>query len=160
MRKAIYAGTFDPVTNGHLDVIKRACNIFDTVVVTIANNPNKKTLFSVEERIRLIRENISPGDSVEFTSFEGLVVDFAKKIGAVALIRGLRAVSDFDFEFQMTQMNRRLDSELETIFLMPTQRYFFTSSGLVKEVARYTDNLAELAPPNVIKALKKHYGRD
>lgn len=160
MRKAIYAGTFDPVTNGHLDVIKRACHIFDKIVVTIANNPHKKTLFSLEERMKLIQENLSPDDPIELASFDGLVVDFAKKIGAIALIRGLRAVSDFDFEFQMTQMNRRLDSDIETIFLMPTQKYFFTSSGLVKEVSRYTDKANDLTPPNVTKALKKHFGRD
>ena len=155
---AIYPGTFDPVTNGHLDVIERAGRIFDSLVVAVAaENGQKRLLFSVQERLGLIRENIVVSDRLQLMSFSGLLVDFANQIGARVLIRGLRAVSDFEFEFEMTQMNRLLDARLETVFLMPTQDYFFTRSGLVKQVAEHTSDLgriANLIPSNVMRALE------
>lgn len=159
MRLALYPGTFDPVTNGHLDILQRACKIFDKVVVAVAPNPNKKPLFTLEERVAFFVENLH-GLNVEVTPFNGLVVDFARKTGAIALIRGLRAVSDFEFEFQMTQMNRDLDPGVETIFLMPSARYFFTSSTLVKQVGYYeADRVSKFVPPNVAEALKQRYLR-
>ncbi len=158
MRTAIYPGTFDPITNGHLDVIERACNIFDQVIVAVAENKGKNPLFSAEERVALIRENLSENDQVEVLAFDGLIVDLAVKHEAVALIRGLRAVSDFEYEFQMAQMNRHLDEKIETIFLMPNEEYFFTSSHLVKQVFKYTDREKRLIPANVHAALSNKFG--
>jgi pantetheine-phosphate adenylyltransferase len=157
MAKAIYPGTFDPVTRGHLDVLCRATRLFDEVVVAVATNPNKGPLFSLEERLSLIEENIRGQARVSVKPFSGLVVDFAKEEGAVALIRGLRAVSDFEHEFQMAQMNRNLDESLETIFLMPGARHFYTSSSLVKQVARYGDRDTGLVPDNVRLALVRRF---
>lgn len=155
MRIALYPGTFDPVTNGHLDVIERACHIFDKVVVGIAANQEKGPLFSEEERVTLLRENLLHNSKVEVTLFDSLTVEYARKLGAVALVRGIRAVSDFEFEFQITQMNRHLDKSLETIFLMPNEEYFFISSRLIKQVAAYGGDISALAPPNVVRALKE-----
>lgn len=158
MGKAIYPGTFDPITNGHLDILRRACRIFDEVVVVVAPNALKKPLFSVEERIRFIVENVHDLN-VQVTQYDGLIVDFAHSIEAHALIRGLRAVSDFEFEFQMTQMNRDLDPDIETIFLMPGARYFFTSSTLMKQVSFYNpERVAKFVPLNVAAALKRTFG--
>lgn len=153
MKKAIYPGTFDPFTYGHFDVLTRAARIFEHVYIAVTDNQSKSPIFSVKERLDLIRENIGHLNNVSVVSFRGLVVDFAREIGAKALIRGLRAVSDFDYEFQMAQMNRHLDECLETIFLMPNEKYFFTSSSLVKQVSLYTDRDTGLVPPNVYKAL-------
>lgn len=160
MAIAIYPGTFDPVTNGHLDILRRACQIFDKVIVGVAPNANKHPLFTTEERMDLIATNV--GDwNVEILLFEGLVVDFARTTGAHVLIRGLRAVSDFEFEFQMTQMNRDLDPEVETIFLMPGARYFFTSSTLMKQVSFYDpERIAKFVPLNVAAALKRKFDHD
>ena len=133
-RSAIYPGTFDPVTNGHLDVLRRASVLFDEVVVAVAQNAGKTPMFDSETRVRLIQENIGELKNVRVCYSDGLTVDFAKSLGAVAIIRGLRAVSDFEFEFQMAQMNRFLDSEIETIFLMPSHKYFYTSSTIIKQV--------------------------
>jgi pantetheine-phosphate adenylyltransferase len=155
MKTAIYPGTFDPVTNGHLDVLERACGICSKVIIAIAEMNAKQTLFTVEERIQLIKENLPTQKNVSVTSFNCLLVDFAVEIGAEVIIRGLRAVSDFDFEFQMTQMNRHFNPDIETIFLMPTQEYFFTSSSLIKDVAGYSEKIGKFVPPNVAKALKK-----
>lgn len=156
MKKAIYPGTFDPVTNGHIDVLERACRLFDHVTVIVANNQAKGPLFSLEERIPLFADAITHIPNADVMPMKGkLTVDFARDLGAVAIIRGLRAVSDFEFEFQMAQMNRKLDEEVETIFLMPNEEYFFTSSNLVKHVARYElDRIASLMPSNVFEALK------
>lgn len=157
MRRALYPGTFDPVTNGHLDILRRACRLFDEIIVAVAPNRAKGPMFSIEQRVALIEENVG-NLNVRVVTFQGLVVDFARKMEAVALIRGLRAVSDFEFEFQMTQMNRDLASDVETIFLMPSGRYFFTSSTLMKQVSYYdVDRVGEFIPPNVAKALKAHY---
>jgi len=157
MAKAIYPGTFDPVTKGHLDVLDRASRLFDKVVVGVAANATKGPLFSLEERLALIEENVSGNPQLSVKPFSGLVVDFAREEGAVALIRGLRAVSDFEHEFQMAQMNRNLDDALETIFLMPGARHFYTSSSLVKQVARYGDRDTGLVPDNVRRALVKRF---
>ena len=157
MKTAIYPGSFDPITNGHLDVIGRARNIFDKVIIAVANNPVKKPLFTNSERVGLIKENVNDLPGTEVMAFDGLIVDLAKQLDAVALIRGLRAISDFEHEFQMAQMNRHLDDMIETIFLMPNERYFFTSSSLVKQVFRFTDREKHLVPVNVQAALSKKF---
>ncbi len=157
MANAIYPGTFDPVTSGHLDILHRACHIFDHVTVGVAHNKLKKPLFSVQERVDFIASNLNE-PNLSVTSFDGLVVDFARAQNASVLIRGLRAVSDFEFEFQMTQMNRDLDPEIETIFLMPSARYFFTSSTLMKQVSFYDpERIEKFVPLNVAAALKRKF---
>ncbi|MGF1483218.1 MAG: pantetheine-phosphate adenylyltransferase [Opitutales bacterium] len=153
-RLALYPGTFDPVTLGHLDVIERATKLFDRVIVALATNASKQPLFSLEERRELVEANLGRWPSVSVAALEGLTVDFAREMGAVALIRGLRAVSDFEYEFQMAQMNRHLDDSIETIFLMPNQEYFYTSSNLIKQIATITqERLRAFVPPNVLEAL-------
>jgi pantetheine-phosphate adenylyltransferase len=160
MAIAVYPGTFDPVTNGHLDILHRAAHIFDRVIVGVAPNLAKKPLFTVEERIELIEQNLTDPNIV-VTLFEGLVVDFARAQNATVLIRGLRAVSDFEFEFQMTQMNRDLDPGIETIFLMPSASYFFTSSTLMKQVSLYDpERIEKFVPLNVAAALKRKFNHD
>ena len=160
MAIAVYPGTFDPVTNGHLDILHRAAHIFERVIVGVAPNAQKQPLFSVEERMEFIRQNLEDTNIV-VTTFEGLVVDFARRQGASALVRGLRAVSDFEFEFQMTQMNRDLDPGIETIFLMPSARYFFTSSTLMKQVSYYDpERISKFVPLNVAAALKRKFNHD
>ncbi len=138
------------MTNGHLDVVKRAAHIFDKVIVAVAHNDRKKPLLDLDERVALIEENIRSIPNATVSAFNGLTVDFAKNVGAVAVIRGLRAVSDFEYEFQMAQMNRQLDGDIETIFLMPNQEYFYTSSQLIKLVSTYTtDRIKQFVPDNV-----------
>jgi pantetheine-phosphate adenylyltransferase len=153
MRRAIYAGSFDPVTNGHLDVLGRAAKVFDEVIFAVAYNAEKRGLFTPDERMALLRESAVEWKNVRVTRFEGLLVDYARREGAVALIRGLRAVSDFEFEFQMALMNRRLAPELETLFLMPREDYSYVSSRLVKEVAMLGGDVSSLVPAVVAKAL-------
>ena len=157
MKKAIYPGSFDPITNGHIDVIHRAQNLFDSIVIAVAKNPNKKPLFSVEERVQLIEENFQDAPNVAVIAFDGLIVDLAKDQKAIALIRGLRAASDFEYEFQMAQMNRHLNDQIETVFLMPNEKYFFTSSNLIKQVFEFTDRERLLIPKNVHTALVNYY---
>ena len=155
MSTAIYPGTFDPVTNGHLDVLKRAAKMFSQVIVAVsADNSEKKTAFDCSTRVRLLIENIKDYTNVEVEPFNGLLVDYAKHRGAGVVVRGLRAVSDFEYEFQMAQMNRYLDSELETIFLMPNEKYFYTSSSLIKQVHLYGNRVTKLVPDNVCAALR------
>ena len=153
MNIAIYPRSFDPITNGHLDVVNRARRIFDKVVIAVARKASKNACFSPEERVRLIEENIVDRPNLSVVAFDGLIVDLAIEMKAVALIRGMRAVSDFEHEFQMAQMNRHLDERVETIFLMPNEKYFFTSSTLVKQVHTFTDRKTNLVPENVYEAL-------
>ena len=153
MRHCIYPGTFDPITYGHLDVLSRAARLFDEVTMAIAHNPGKGPLFSAEQRIEMIRPNIVQFPNVKLTTFTGLLVEYAVEQKAVAIIRGLRALSDFEFEFNMALMNRHLDPGIETIFVMPNESYSYTSSNLVKQVARYGGDVSHFVPANVARAL-------
>ena len=157
MPRAVYPGSFDPVTNGHLDVIERAARLFDEVLVAIAHNEAKSGLFSFDERIALLKENVSRFDNVRVTQFDGLLVDFARAQDVHVVIRGLRAVSDFEFEFQMALMNRKLDPGVETMFLMPKEEYTYLSSRLVKEIARLGGSVGAFVPDSVAKALREKY---
>jgi pantetheine-phosphate adenylyltransferase len=152
---AIYPGTFDPITKGHLDIIKRAISIFDEVIVAVAKNPSKKVLFSYLERLKMVKEIVKKIEKVKVEGLEGLVVNFAKEKKAKVIIRGLRMVSDFEYEFQMALTNRNLDPQIETIFLMPHPRYSYISSRLIKEAAFLGADLEEFLPKYVIKILKK-----
>ena len=157
MKTALYPGTFDPITNGHLDVLERACRIFDHVIVAIADNHLKQPLFSLEERCAFVEANRPEPHKTSVRPFQSLTVEFARSVGAVATIRGLRAVSDFEYEFQMAQINRFLDSGIETIFLMPSEKHFFLSSGMVREISRFSDKAKHFVPPDVHKALQKKF---
>jgi pantetheine-phosphate adenylyltransferase len=157
MRRAIYPGSFDPVTNGHLDVIERAQKLFDEVVVAVAHNDEKQPLFSLDDRLDLLRKTAGKIDRVRIAEFEGLLVEFARKEKAGAVIRGLRAVSDFEFEFQMALMNRKLNPGIETIFLMPKEEYTYLSSRIVKEIARLGGDVSGFVPACVARALKTKF---
>ena len=154
MRTVIYPGSFDPFTNGHLDVVERAAKLFDRVIVAVAQNTDKHTLFTQAERKRQIATVLDDLPNVEVTEFKGLLVDFAKAQKAQAIIRGLRAVSDFEFEFQLALMNRKLEEEIETIFMMPREAYTFLSSKLVKEIAQLGGDVNAFVPANVEQALQ------
>jgi pantetheine-phosphate adenylyltransferase len=153
-RIAIYPGSFDPMTNGHLDVIQRSLALFDRLVIAVASNVRKQPLFTVDERIALLREVLGDDPRVEIDTFEGLLVDYARRKGAVALVRGLRAVADFEYEFEMASMNRRLAPNVETVFLMTHENYFYVSSHLVKEVASLGGAFEPFVPPAVAARLK------
>lgn len=153
--KAIYPGTFDPVTNGHFDLIERAAKLFSHVVVAVASNPNKKPLFTLEERVSMLKELTGSIDNVEVVGFTGLLADYADEQGAHILIRGLRAVSDFEYEFQLANMNRRLNPTLESVFLTPAEENAFISSTLVKEVALHRGKVSEFCHPSVEAALRE-----
>lgn len=157
MRSAVCPGTFDPVTNGHLDIISRGLSIFDKVIVAVAVNPKKQPLFGIEERLRFIRESIKGLADVEVASFDGLLVDYVKSKGGIAIIRGLRAISDFEYELQMALMNRRLDMNIETVFMMPSEEYSFLTSTIVKEAAMFGGSVKGLVPEAVEAALKEKF---
>ena len=154
-RVAVFPGSFDPLTNGHVDIIERGCAIFDRVIVAVLINADKTPLFSVDERVSIIREVCQNQPGVDVDTFDGLLVDYARRQGATALIRGLRAVSDFEYEFQMALMNRRLNHDLETVFLMPAEQYTYTSSRLIKEVFRLGGAVSGLVPPVVEQRLRQ-----
>ena len=153
MRSAIYPGSFDPLTNGHLDVIQRATKLFDRIIVAVAKNESKNPLFDLEERLELVRKTIRHLSNVEADSFDCLLVEYVEKRGAHAVIRGLRAVSDFEFEFQLALMNRKLNERIETIFMMPKDTYTFLSSRIVKEIARLGGDVSPFVPAHVRTAL-------
>ena len=159
MKRAIYPGSFDPVTNGHLDVIERARKLFDEVIVAVAHNDEKQALFSLEERLELLKTSIGNIDNVRIAQFDGLLVEFAAAQRARAVVRGLRAVSDFEFEFQMALMNRKLNSDVETIFLMPKEEYTYLSSRSIKEIARLGGDVSSFVPEVVAKALGNKFKR-
>lgn len=156
-RIAVVPGSFDPLTNGHLDIIKRAARVFGDVRVAVMNNSSKNSLFTVDERVALIEEVTAVFPNVRVDSSSGLLVDYAKSIGASAIIRGLRAVSDFEYEMQITSMNRYLDESIETFFIMTNNQYSFLSSSMVKEAAKYGGSITGLVPIQVEKALKTKY---
>ncbi len=153
MTGAMYPGTFDPITNGHYDLVRRAADIFDRVVVAIAANPNKAPLFSLDERVALAREVLSGIPNTEITGYSGLTVDFARQHGLRVVVRGLRAVSDFEFEFQLATMSRHLSDQVDYVFLTPTEQFNFISSTLVREIASLGGNVAQFVHPSVAKAL-------
>ena len=157
---AVYPGSFDPVTLGHLDILSRATLIFDRVVIAVLENPGKEPLFTAEERVELIRRSIGEDPRVEVDTFSGLTVDYARRVGATAIVRGLRAVSDFENEFQMALMNRRLAPQVHTVFLMTAFSNVFVSSSLIKEVCRYGGGIEEFVPPPVAAAMRRRFGQD
>jgi pantetheine-phosphate adenylyltransferase len=154
---AVYPGTFDPITNGHIDLIQRTLKIFNEVIVAVAPSQRKEPLFTIEKRIALIQQAVADLNGVRAETFEGLLVEYAHKKASVAIIRGLRAVSDFEYELQMALMNRRLDADIETVFMMPSEEYTFLSSTMVKEVAFLGGEVKGLVPDVVAKALKEKF---
>lgn len=160
MRIAVYPGGFDPVTNGHLDLITRMTHLFDRVVVAVVRGRDKGSLFTTEERVELVREAVSHLPSVEVESFDGLMVEFATRKGAVAVVRGIRAISDFESEFDQALMNRKMAPHLESVYLMANQENLFISATRIREVSRLGYDVADLVPPNVRTALRAKYGQD
>ena len=162
MKRAIYPGTFDPITNGHLDILDRAIKLFDEIIITIAVNPGKKPLFSLQERKNLIKKALTSHHdkaAVKIEGFDGLLVNFAMEKQASAIIRGLRAVSDFEYEFQMALMNRRLSEGISTVFMMPHEKYTYLNSTIVKEVARLGGDISNFVPPAIEQALLQKFNR-
>jgi pantetheine-phosphate adenylyltransferase len=155
MRTVIYPGSFDPFTNGHLDIVHRAAKLFDHVIVAVAKNEGKGPLFSLDERLALVRDSVKDQANVTADTFEGLLVDYVEQRGGQAVIRGLRAVSDFEFEFQLALMNRKLNERVETIFMMPKDTYTFLSSRIVKEIARLGGDVSSFVPARVVNALRE-----
>jgi pantetheine-phosphate adenylyltransferase len=156
-RVAIYPGSFDPVTNGHLDIVERGLKIFDMIIVAILMNPNKKFLFSIQERLEMLEGSLKDFSNVEVDTFDGLLVDYAAQRNAHAILRGLRAISDFEHEFQMALMNRRLNREIQTVFLMTSLRRIFTSSSIIKEIAKFGGNIEGMVPLLVEEKIKEKY---
>jgi pantetheine-phosphate adenylyltransferase len=159
MRKVLYPGTFDPVTNGHIDIVLRARELFDAVVITVAINPGKMPLFTVAERVRMLQDSLKEYDKISIDSFDGLVVDHAHEVGAVGIIRGLRAVSDFEYEFQMALMNKKLAGDINTVFLMPHEKYTYLNSSIIRNLASLHSDVSEFVPPNVNAALKEKFSK-
>ena len=157
--RAMYPGTFDPVTNGHNDLVRRACRIFDKVVIAIAANPGKAPLFTLEQRVDLVKRVLADVPNVEVTGYTGLTVDFARTHGLNVIVRGLRAVSDFEFEFQLATMSRHLNDQVETVFLTPTEQFNFVSSTLIREIASLGGNVGEFVHPIVAEALRNRYAK-
>lgn len=157
---AVYAGTFDPITLGHVDLVERALNIFDQIVVAIAASPNKKPLFSLEERVALSKTILSTYHQVDVIGFEGLLLDFVKAHGANVLLRGLRTVTDFDYEFQLASMNRYLNPAIESMFLMPAENFMYISSSLVREVASLGGDVTGFVPELIVQALNKKFQKE
>ena len=158
-RTAIYPGSFDPLTYGHIAIVQRGLKVFDRLIVAVANNPQKRPLFSAEERKQLIAGAVGPDPRIEVDSFDSLLVDYVRRKGVHTVLRGLRAVSDFEFEFQIANMNKHLDPDLETVFVMTGADYFFVSASLVREVATFGGDVSAFVPPNVLAALKKKLAR-
>lgn len=157
---AVYPGTFDPITNGHVDIIKRALQLFDKIIIVIAINVQKQPLFTLEERIEMINDCFSnSSDQIEIDTTDGLIVDYAVKKGARAIVRGLRAVSDFDYEFQLALMNRKLERKVETVFLMTGFRWIFISSSIIKDAAKHNGDVSGVVPAHVKTALKKKFSK-
>ena len=154
---AVYPGTFDPITNGHSDLVVRAARMFDHVVLAIADNPEKSPLFSLEERIELARTVLKSSDNIDVVGFSGLLIDFARECKAGVILRGLRAVSDFEYEFQLASMNRKLDSEIETVFLTPSENHTFVSASLVKEIARFGGDVSQFVNKVVHQSLVEKF---
>ncbi len=155
---AIYPGSFDPVTNGHLDIVKRGLRIFDKIIVAILYNPGKDYLFTIEERMDMLEKSMKKFSNVELDTSDGLLVDYAAERKACSILRGMRAVSDFEYEFQMALMNRRLNREVQTVFLMTGLRWIFTSSSIIKEAARFGGDVSGMVPSLVNRKLKEKYG--
>lgn len=159
-RTAIYPGSFDPVTNGHLDILERGLILFDKVIIAILVNPEKKALFSIEEREEMLNTSTENMGNVEIDTFGGLLVDYAAQKNAHAVLRGMRAVSDFEYEFQMALMNRKLNRSIQTVFLMTGLRWIFTSSSIIKEAAQFGGRIDEMVPPCVNKKLSEKFGHN
>ena len=157
--RAMYPGTFDPFTNGHNDLVRRACRIFDRVVVAIAANPNKAPLFTLEQRVEIARRVLADVPNVDVMGYSGLTVEFARQHGLNVIVRGLRAVSDFEFEFQLATMSRHLNGEVETVFLTPSEQFSFVSSTLIREIASLGGNVREFVDPIVAEALADRFAR-
>jgi pantetheine-phosphate adenylyltransferase len=157
---AIYPGSFDPVTNGHLDILQRGMKLFDKIIVAILTNPGKNFLFTLEERIEMLEVSTKKFSKVEIGTFDGLTVDYAAERNAQAILRGLRALSDFEYEFQMALMNRRLNREVQTIFLMTGMRWIYTSSSIIKEAAQFGGSITGMVPPIVEKRIKAKFARE
>jgi len=155
---ALYPGTFDPITHGHTDLVSRAAHVFDHVIVAIAESPHKATFFSLEQRIELAKSQLRDLDNIEIVGFSNLLVDFVQEKGAKVIVRGLRAVSDFEYEFQLASMNRNLCEEVETMFLTPDEKFGFISSTLVREVARLGGDVSQFVGPEIEDALKQQFG--
>ncbi|WP_341938122.1 pantetheine-phosphate adenylyltransferase [Marinimicrobium sp. C2-29] len=158
MRTVVYPGTFDPITNGHIDLVERACRLFDQVVIGVADSPRKNPLFSLNERVSLVRDNLQHLDNVEVCGFDKLLVDFVREKKAQAVLRGLRAVSDFEYEFQLANMNRALEPSMESLFLTPAEHLSFISSSIVREIASLNGDVSKFVRPSVEQALAHKFG--